>query len=699
MESLLKTPIQYLKGVGAERGDVLRSEINVDNLWDLINYFPFRYVDRSKYTKISEIPSLIGQSVQLKGKITGIREIGVGRSKRLQAQFQDESGVIDLVWFKGAKWVKNKLTPGVLFRVYGKPTQYGSNWNIAHPEVTPFREVAHEKGLQPVYNSTEKLTKKGLHSKGIEKLTQQLGATITGKIPEILPDYIVKEHQLLDREKSYQYIHIPKNEAAIKRAQFRIKFEELLFLQLKMVLRKSTNKTKTSGYVFKKIGDSFNDFYGHHIPFELTGAQKRVVKEIHGDLKSGNHMNRLLQGDVGSGKTLVALLSMLLGIGNDFQTALMAPTEILAQQHYETIAELLSSLDLKVALLTGSTKKSERRSLFQELEEGKVDILIGTHALLEPTVQFKNLGLVVIDEQHRFGVAQRARLYRKNKKPPHVLVMTATPIPRTLAMTFYGDLDVSVIDELPPGRKPVHTMHYFESRRLKAFQLLREEIQKGRQVYIVYPLIQESKTLDYNNLIEGHEAILKTFPRPKYQVSILHGQMKPADKEYEMQLFVNGNTQIMVATTVIEVGVNVPNASVMIIESAERFGLSQLHQLRGRVGRGAEKSYCILMTGSKISQEAKKRLQTMVATNDGFKIAEVDMEIRGPGDIMGTQQSGVLNLKLANLAEDGQIVTLARNVAKDIVASDPTLQDKKHSALKNELKRQLKTKPNWSKIS
>lgn len=699
MTSLLSTPIEYLKGVGPERGQVLRTEGGIENTWDLINHFPFRYVDRSSYARIIDIPQLEGSSIQLKGVITSIREIGTGRAKRLQASFQDQSGVIDLIWFKGIKWVKPKLVPNVLFRIYGKPTQYSNGWNIAHPEITLFNEVAHEKGLQPVYNSTEKLTKKGLHSKGIEQLTFQVASNLKDKIPEILPPEVIDQYRLTSREQAYKNIHVPKDFEEVKAAQLRLKFEELLLMQLEMLLRKTGNAKKAGGYIFDKTGSHFDDFYNSHIPFELTNAQKRVIKEIWQDFRSGEHMNRLLQGDVGSGKTLVAVVSMLFASGNDFQAALMAPTEILAQQHHLTIQELLEPLDIKVALLTGSTKKSERKILFKELEEGDIHILIGTHALIEPTVKFKNLGLVVIDEQHRFGVAQRAKLWKKNDKPPHILVMTATPIPRTLAMTFYGDLDVSVIDELPPGRKPITTLHYFEKSRLKVFALIKDEIALGRQVYIVYPLIQESETMDYNNLMEGYEAISRSFPRPEYQISIVHGQMKPEDKALEMEQFVKGATQIMVATTVIEVGVDVPNASVMIIESSERFGLSQLHQLRGRVGRGAEKSYCILMTGEKLSNEGKKRIKTMVSTNDGFKIAEVDLEIRGPGDIMGTQQSGILNLKLADLARDGQLVTAARQSAKDILQADPLLQHKSNLALREELKRQLKSKPNWSKIS
>ena len=699
MDYFVKTPIEYLKGVGAERGKVLREEIGIDNMWDLLNYFPFRYVDRSKYNKINELPGLINVPVQLKGTISGLTEVGRGRAARLTAKFQDDSGVIDLVWFQGGKWIKNKLKSGVLYRVYGRAKLYGGTMNITHPEIIPFQQVAHEKGLQPVYNSTEKLTKKGLNSKGVERLTYELANTVKGKAPEILPQWIRDQYKLVSRESAYYNIHIPAGPRELQQAQFRLKFEELLFLQMEMLLKKGKSQAKSPGYVFEKTGAYFDEFYKDHIPFELTDAQKRVVKEIRVDLRSGKHMNRLLQGDVGSGKTLVALLSMLFGVGNDFQAALMAPTEILAIQHYETLTELLAPLDINVVLLTGSTKKKDRVVIHEGLQDGSNHIIIGTHALLEPVVKFKNLGLVVIDEQHRFGVAQRARLWRKNKRPPHILVMTATPIPRTLAMTFYGDLDVSVIDELPPGRKPVTTKHFYESSRLKAFQLIKEEIEKGRQVYIVYPLIEESETLDYNNLMEGYEGISKIFPRPKFQVSIVHGRMKPADKEFEMQQFAKGVTQIMVATTVIEVGVNVPNATVMMVESSEKFGLSQLHQLRGRVGRGADQSFCILMTGNKVSKEGKKRLQTMVATNDGFKIAEVDLEIRGPGDIMGTQQSGILNLRLADLARDGQIVSIARQAAKQLIQEDPTFEKEEHKLLRTELKRMIKSKPNWSKIS
>lgn len=692
------TPIEYLKGVGAERGGVLRKEAGIATFWDLLNYFPFRYVDRSTYHQVKDF-SYVEGSVQLKGKIVSLSELGAGRAKRLKAIFEDETGSIELVWFKGAKWIKNSLQVGTLYRVYGSPKRFGTAWSIPHPELTLFDNVAHEKGLQPIYPSGEKLATKGLTSRGIEKLTFELVQQCKGKIAEILPTTLIEQYALMGREAAYQAIHVPRHQQETNKAQFRLKFDELFFLQLELLIRKQVAASKAKGYEFPLVGDPFQTFYDQYIPFELTQAQKRVLKEIRADLRTGKHMNRLLQGDVGSGKTLVALLTMLFAVGNGFQAALMAPTEILAQQHFVTIQELVAPMNLKVAILTGSSKTKARRELHEQLENGEIDILIGTHALLEPKVVFKNLGLVVIDEQHRFGVAQRARLWKKNTSPPHILVMTATPIPRTLAMTFYGDLDVSVIDELPPGRKPIQTIHYYEQSRLKVFAFIKQEIALGRQVYIVYPLISESETLDYQNLMDGYEAITRNFPRPEYQVSIVHGQMKPEAKDYEMQLFVEGKTHIMVATTVIEVGVNVPNASVMVIESAERFGLSQLHQLRGRVGRGAEKSYCILMTGDKVSKEGKKRLETMVSTNDGFKISEVDLEIRGPGDIMGTQQSGLINLKLADLARDGQIVGIAREAARSILLDDPNFEKPEHSYLRAELKRLLKSKPNWGKIS
>lgn len=697
MNNFLITPIEYLKGVGPQRAELLKKEIGIHSFKDLIEYYPFRYVDRSSYHRIADLAGLDGFA-QIKGQIVGISESGTGRAKRLTAKFQDESGMIDLVWFKGASWIKSSLPIHKEIQVYGRPKLFKGKWNIPHPEISEITRVENA-GFQPVYSSTEKLTGRGLNSKGIEKLIKGLLEEMKDPEQEVFPEELRREHRLIDRNKALRWIHTPEGERQAKLARFRLKFEELFFLQMELLVRKKITMQKSKGYQLTEVGDAFNTFYKEHIPFELTGAQKRVIKEIRKDLNSGHHMNRLLQGDVGSGKTLVALLTMLLGIGNGFQTALMAPTEILATQHYESISELLAPMNLKVALLTGSTKKKERVPLHEQLESGEIDILIGTHALLEDAVKFKNLGLVVIDEQHRFGVAQRARMWKKNELPPHVLIMTATPIPRTLAMTFYGDLDVSVIDELPPGRKPITTLHKFDANRLRVFGFMKEEIAKGRQVYIVYPLIQESESLDFNNLMDGYNAITRSFPLPEYRVSIVHGKMKPAEKEFEMNRFVRGETQIMVATTVIEVGVNVPNASVMIIESSERFGLSQLHQLRGRVGRGAEKSYCILMTGDKLSEETKKRVQTMVRTNDGFEIAEVDLQLRGPGDLLGTQQSGLLDLKIANISKDGGLVSLARDVAKQVLKKDPSIELEEHKGIRSRLADMLKSRPNWGRIA
>ena len=696
MNNLLITPIEFLKGVGPKKADLLKKELRIFTFNDLLTYFPFRYIDRSQFHKVSDLIGLNGPA-QLKGKIVGMMDVGSGRGKRLTAQFQDESGMINLVWFKGAGWIKKSIKINEEIIVYGRPKQFGGKWNIPHPEMSSVKMTGDK--FQPVYSSTELLSINGMDTKGIEKLTGVLLDQIHGQIEELLPESVIQGNRLIGREQAILKVHRPKTEQDAQEARLRLKFEELFFLQMELLVRKKITIQKSKGVIMTEVGDVFNDFYKNHIPFELTGAQKKVLKEIRHDLNTGHHMNRLLQGDVGSGKTLVALLTMLLGIGNGFQAALMAPTEILAIQHNESISEMMEKLDIKVALLTGSTKKKDRIVLHEKLQSGEIDILIGTHALLEDVVQFKNLGIVVIDEQHRFGVAQRARMWKKNDLPPHVLIMTATPIPRTLAMTFYGDLDVSVIDELPPGRKPITTLHRYDNYRLRVFGFMKEEIAKGRQVYIVYPLINESKTLDFNNLMDGFEAIKRTFPMPDFHVSIVHGQMKPADKEFEMNRFIKGETQIMVATTVIEVGVNVPNASVMIIESAERFGLSQLHQLRGRVGRGAEQSYCILMTGDEISKDSLKRMKTMVKTNDGFEIAEVDLQLRGPGDLLGTQQSGILDLKIANLSTDSQIVGLAREVAKSILIKDPAIEMKEHKGIRSKLTQMLKSRPNWGRIA
>ncbi len=698
MQSLLDTPIEFLKGVGPQRAELLRTELRIFTFNDLLQHYPFRYLDRSTYHQIKDLP-YVDNYVQIKGVIQSIKEIGNGRTKKMFARFSDETGSIDLVWFQGFQWIKPNLKLNTEYQVFGRAKIYGSSWNIPHPELTLLSELTNKSGLQAFYNSTEKLNAKGLHSKGIEKLVGALLPQLQGKLSENLPDWMTQEHHLISREAALFAIHLPDSEQIASKARFRLKFEELFFLQLEMLLRKENTGKKLKGYVFEEVGNHFTNFYENHLPFQLTNAQKRVIKEIRKDFLTGKHMNRLLQGDVGSGKTLVALLTMLIGIGNGFQAAIMAPTEILANQHFIAIKDFLSEMNIKVGLLTGSVKKKVRVLIHEQLMNGEMDILVGTHALLEDVVQFKNLGIVVIDEQHRFGVAQRARMWRKNVNPPHVLIMTATPIPRTLAMTFYGDLDVSVIDELPPGRKPISTIHKFESYRVRLFGFMKEQIALGRQIYIVYPLIKESETLDFNNLTEGFEAISRSFPMPNYQVSIVHGQMRPEDKDYEMQRFVKGETHIMVATTVIEVGVNVPNASVMVIESAERFGLSQLHQLRGRVGRGAEKSYCILMTGDKISKESMKRMETMVQSNDGFEISEVDLQLRGPGDLMGTQQSGVLDLKISNLARDGQIVTLAREAAKKLLEEDPQLLLPIHQSLKEAIRIILKKKPNWGRIA
>jgi ATP-dependent DNA helicase RecG len=697
MNNFLITPIEYLKGVGPQKAELLKKEIGIFTFGDLLEYYPFRYVDRSSFHQIRDLLDVNG-NVQIKGRITAVLEAGSGRSKRLTAKFQDQTGMIDLVWFKGASWVKKSLKINQEIQIYGKPTQFNGRWNIAHPEISDI-DRNNEIGYQPVYSSTEKLSVRGLHTKGIEKLVKTILDQLNGQIEEPLSDKIRQKHRLISKELAIQTIHNPKSDLEAQQARFRLKFEELFFLQLELLVRKKITIQKSKGYVMEEVGDEFNTFYKKHIPFELTGAQKRVLKEIRRDLYTGHHMNRLLQGDVGSGKTLVALLSMLLAVGNGYQAAIIAPTEILATQHFESISEMLKPMGIHVSLLTGSVKKKDRIPLHEGLINGDIKILIGTHALLEDPVKFKNLGLVVIDEQHRFGVAQRARMWKKNDLPPHVLIMTATPIPRTLAMTFYGDLDVSVIDELPPGRKPIKTLHKYDASRLPVFGLIRDEIAKGRQVYFVYPLIKESEKLDFNNLLDGFEAISRAFPMPQYNVSIVHGQMKPEDKEFEMNRFVKGETQIMVATTVIEVGVNVPNASVMVIESAERFGLSQLHQLRGRVGRGAEKSYCILMTGDKISKDSEKRMKTMVRTNDGFEIAEVDLQLRGPGDLLGTQQSGLLDLKIANLSKDAQVVAMARDVAKEVLTEDPSIEKPENKMIRSRLQEMLKSRPNWGRIA
>lgn len=698
-DAFLHTSLTYLKGVGPERATLLEKELGLFTFGDLLHYFPFRYVDKSTFTSVREAFSS-STPVQMKGRISKITELGEGRKKRLTAVFTDDSASIDLVWFKGIKWVKPLIQEETEFLLYGKVTKFGPKYNIAHPEIEKF-EIAKTKSgsLQPIYNSGEKLTSKWLHSKGIEKIMRTLISLSASKIPQTLSEEITTKYHLISKEQAIQQIHFPENSEQIKSARLRLVFEELFFMQLSLIKQKLITQRKSKGYLFEAVGLHFNTFYNNHLPFELTNAQKRVVKEIRRDTATGSQMNRLLQGDVGSGKTLVAVLCMLVALDNGFQACLLAPTEILANQHFQSVTEFLGPMGVGIGLLTGSTKKAQRTVLHEALENGSMQILIGTHALLEDKVIFKNLGLAIIDEQHRFGVAQRGKLWKKNIYPPHILVMTATPIPRTLAMTFYGDLDISVIDELPPGRKEIQTIHYFDSKRLLLFQFMEDEIKKGRQIYVVYPLIEESETLDYKDLMDGYESISRRFPRPQYQISILHGKMKPADKDYEMQLFASGKTQILVATTVIEVGVNVPNASVMVIESAEKFGLSTLHQLRGRVGRGAEQSYCILMTGYKLSEDAKLRMETMTRTSDGFEIAEVDLRMRGPGDIMGTQQSGILDLKIADLARDNQLLNLARICASEILDTDPDLTHKKNYSIRQELLSQMKRKTVWSRIS
>lgn len=694
----LSTPIEYLKGVGPKRGEVLKKDLGIHVYQDLLEYYPFRYQDRTQFTRVKDIDSEENY-VQIKGVLTNANEVGEGRKKRLSAVIDDGSGLLELIWFKGVKWIKPKLIVGKEYIVYGKPSRFKSQYNIAHPDFEEYTSKEASKGLQPIYSSTEKASQLGLNSKGIEKITKNLLGQLKKQITETLPVDLKKELNLLSREEAIFYIHQPTNINVLRRASFRLKFEEFFYLQIRLLKQKLVKEEKIKGHLFEKVGDFFNEFYNNHLPFELTKAQKRVIKEIRKDVASGKQMNRLLQGDVGSGKTLVALLNMLLAIDNGFQACIMAPTEILAQQHYQTISDFLKEMNLKVSLLTGSTKKSERTIIHDELQSGELNIIIGTHALLEDVVQFHNLGLAIVDEQHRFGVKQRAKLWKKNVVPPHILVMTATPIPRTLAMTLYGDLDISIIDELPPGRKPIKTLHKYDSNRLAVFGFMEKQIAEGRQIYVVYPLIEESDKMDFKDLMDGYESLSRRFPLPNYKISIVHGKMKPQDKEAEMQRFATGETQILVATTVIEVGVNVPNASVMIIESANKFGLSQLHQLRGRVGRGNYQSYCVLMTDYKLGKDAKKRIETMVKTNDGFEIAEVDLKLRGPGDLLGTQQSGVLDLKIGDLSKDNIILTTARNKAIDFLKNDPQITHPENQVVRRKMAEIIRKKPNWGRIA
>jgi ATP-dependent DNA helicase RecG len=724
----LDAGIEYLKGVGPQRADTLKIELGIHTCRDLLFHFPFRYVDRSKFHHIRDVQH-DGETVQLRGTLRRLETLGEGRAKRLVGSLRDDTGLLELVWFQSIQWLEKSLVVGQEYIVFGRVTEFNGRFNITHPEMeiasppgplsingegerksapqgspSPFMERGpggEARPFDPVYPSTDKLTRKGLDAKGLRKVMRTLLEGLSEReLPENLPDHLLAQYRLVPRWQALRHIHFPETQAQLDAATRRLKFEELFFMQLRLLQIRTRRKDSARGFVFEKIGTHFNRFFQEKMPFELTGAQKRVLREIRQDLAVGKQMNRLVQGDVGSGKTVVALMSMLIALDNGFQACLMAPTEILAQQHFANISELLGELGISVGFLSGSVKGKKRTAILEQLTSGDMHIVIGTHALIEDWVQFQNLGISIIDEQHRFGVEQRAKLWAKNAAgPPHVLVMTATPIPRTLAMTLYGDLDVSVIDELPPGRKPITTMHKNEHHRLRVQGFMRDEIAKGRQVYVVYPMIEETETLDLQNLMSGFEALSRDFPPPQYQISIVHGKMKPGDKDYEMQRFVRGETQIMVATTVIEVGVNVPNASVMVIENAERFGLSQLHQLRGRVGRGAEQSFCILMTGFKLSTEGRERIQTMVQTNDGFVIAEADLRLRGPGNIEGTQQSGMLRFLLADLARDGQIIAAARDIAAAILEKDPQLSAPEHLRLRQHLATEQRAARVWSRIS
>ncbi len=696
MNDIARLDIKYLKGVGPKRAELLAKELGIHSYYDLLYYFPFRYIDKTHIHKISEISGEM-PSIQLKGKFITFAQQGEGARKRLHALFGDGSGTIEIVWFNSVKRIKESLIIGKEYIIFGKPTLYNNRYSISHPEIEEAKVNSEPKGLRGIYTLTEKMRNRSFSSRTIQQLEENLLASIK-KIDETIPQHILNRYKLMGLHEALINIHMPQSIHDLQRAQLRLKFEELFFLQLNILRFAKSRNSKIIGFKFTKIGDSFNNFYNSVLPFPLTNAQKRVIKEIRKDMGNGRQMNRLLQGDVGSGKTLVAIMSMLIAIDNGYQACIIAPTEILATQHFLTVNEMLSKIGINVKLLTGSTKKSERDIIHSQLISGELHILIGTHAVLEDTVNFHNLGMVVIDEQHRFGVAQRAKMWQKNTTPPHILVMTATPIPRTLAMTVYGDLDVSVIDELPPGRKPVTTVLRFDNHRQSVYRFIGEQLKLGRQIYIVYPLIQENEKLDLKNLEEGYEIIRETFP--SYKVSFVHGKMKPSEKDYQMQLFVSHKADILVATTVIEVGVNVPNASVMVIENAERFGLAQLHQLRGRVGRGADQSYCILMSRQKLSKDTKHRLHVMTETNDGFVVAEEDMKLRGPGDMEGTQQSGIsFNLKITNLARDGQIVQIARDAASEIIEKDTMLQLPENKTLAKHLMFLFQKQANWSLIS
>lgn len=690
--------IKFLPGVGPSRADLLNRELNIHTYRDLLYYFPYKYIDRSRLYSICELTGDMPY-VQIRGEILSFETIGEGRLKRLVAHVSDGTGVLDLVWFQGLKYVTTRYKLNTSYIIFGKPTVYGGRVNVAHPDIDPADSLSlSSMGMQPYYNTSEKMKRAGLNSRAIEKLVAKLLEQFQQPLPETLPQYIIDKYKLMGLMDALKGAHYPQDAETVRNALHRLKFEELFYVQLNILKYTHDRRRKIRGLVFRKVGDAFNTFYAQNLPFQLTNAQKRVIKEIRADMGSGKQMNRLLQGDVGSGKTLVALMTALLAVDNGYQACIMAPTEILAEQHATTVSGLLAGMNLPVALLTGSVKGKKREAILQGVANGEIKILIGTHAILEDTVRFNDLGFVVIDEQHRFGVAQRAKLWNKNVCPPHVLVMTATPIPRTLAMTLYGDLDVSIIDELPPGRKPVRTIHQYDANHKSIYSGIRKQIQEGRQVYIVYPLIKESEKIDLRNLEEGYEQVRKEFP--DYKVSMVHGKLKPADKEAEMQKFVNHETQIMVATTVIEVGVNVPNASVMVIENADRFGLSQLHQLRGRVGRGADQSFCVLVTGYKLGEDTRKRIDIMTQTNDGFEIAEADLKLRGPGDLEGTQQSGLaFNLRVANLAKDGQLLNYAREIAEKIIEEDPDHTLQQNQILWYQLQKLRKENVNWSAIS
>ena len=697
---LLNTPIDYLKGVGPNRAKLLKKELKIYTFQDLLSFFPYRYIDKTKYHKIEEINN-IKSEIQIIAKIVDIYETGAPRKKRLIAKVQDDTGILELVWFKSHKWIKENITLNKNYIIYGKPNLYKGIYNIPHPELELYKKenIKIRTSLYAVYPSTEKLLQYGITNKVISKIIRDLLVEIKSKFVETLPNNILEEYKLIDKNSAIINIHIPKSNDILTKAIRRLKFEELFYLQLQLFKKNISRKEKIKGYNFKKVGDFFNLFYKNHLKFNLTNAQKRVLKEIRNDLGSNAQMNRLLQGDVGSGKTIIAFMTALIAIDNEFQVCIMAPTEILSVQHFNNFKYICNLLNINVKLLTGSTKTLERKRIHKELENGELNLLIGTHALIEDKVRFKNLGIAIIDEQHKFGVAQRSKLWKKNILPPHILIMTATPIPRTLAMSAYGDLDISTIDEMPPGRKEITTVHRKENSRLKVIRFLRKEILKGRQAYVVYPLIKESEKMDYKDLIDGYNTLSRDFPLPEYQISMVHGRMKPEDKEYEMERFISGKTNILVSTTVIEVGVNIPNASVMIIESAERFGLSQLHQLRGRIGRGKYKSYCILMTGNKTTNDSKIRIDTMVKSSDGFVIAEKDLELRGPGDIMGTQQSGVIPLKIANIVEDKATISLIRNYIKELLVSDKDLKKDENKIILETYQHLNKNNNIWDYIS